>query len=238
MMPSAKIANANSPAIGRSASAACAEVWMLVMPCMLSVTAVATHDAQRDDVGEQSCRRTVSCLMRDRCSAAYSGCVRSSRAIGPALVVLDLLRGLPEEQVRADRGAEHGDHHCRRSRLIDDARREDAPRLQRLARSPAATAPTPTGSPRRRRTARASATSGRAPCARTRSTIWLTMQSAPKPTTYSARGPPTSSRTRLAHRADVGRDVDGVGHHQQRRPGRSSASAGRSCRCWPPGPRR
>ena len=72
MMPSAKIANANSPATGRSASAACDEVWMLVMPCMLSVTAVATT-MHRAITLENTMPNEVSCLMRDKCSAAYSG---------------------------------------------------------------------------------------------------------------------------------------------------------------------
>ena len=40
MIPAANTANANSPAIGRSASAACAEVWMLVSPCAFKVAAV------------------------------------------------------------------------------------------------------------------------------------------------------------------------------------------------------
>ena len=47
MMPSAKIANANSPATGRSASAACDEVWMLVTPCRFSVTAFLGDGALR-----------------------------------------------------------------------------------------------------------------------------------------------------------------------------------------------
>ena len=40
MMPKPKIRNANSPAIGRKASAACAEVWIFVMPCSCNVAAV------------------------------------------------------------------------------------------------------------------------------------------------------------------------------------------------------
>ena len=42
MMPNANRANVNTPAIGRSASAACAEVWMLVTPCAFRVAAVLT----------------------------------------------------------------------------------------------------------------------------------------------------------------------------------------------------
>ena len=45
---------------------------------------------------------------------------------------------------------------------------------------------------------------------------WQTMDSTPKPTTYSAAmWPPSEQAHALAHRADVGGDVDGVGHHQQ-----------------------
>ena len=40
MMPAAKMAKAKAPAIGRSASAACAEVWMSVTPWAFSVAAV------------------------------------------------------------------------------------------------------------------------------------------------------------------------------------------------------
>ncbi len=42
MMPAANSANVNTPAIGRSASAAWADVWMSLMPCAFKVAAVAT----------------------------------------------------------------------------------------------------------------------------------------------------------------------------------------------------
>ena len=42
MMPAAKRAKANSPAIGRSACAACAEFWMSVNPALCRVTAVVS----------------------------------------------------------------------------------------------------------------------------------------------------------------------------------------------------
>ena len=42
MMPVANRAKVNTPAIGRSASAAWAAVWMSVMPCAFKVAAVAT----------------------------------------------------------------------------------------------------------------------------------------------------------------------------------------------------
>ena len=80
-MPIANTAKANSPATGRKASAACAEVWICVMPCSFSVTAVATT-MHRAMTFEKVMPTTVSSLMRDRCSATYSGCLRSSRAFG------------------------------------------------------------------------------------------------------------------------------------------------------------
>ena len=40
IMPAANNAKVNTPAIGRSASAAWAEVWMSVIPCAFSVAAV------------------------------------------------------------------------------------------------------------------------------------------------------------------------------------------------------
>ena len=42
MMPAANSTNANSPAIGRSACAACADDSMSVMPALCSVTAVVS----------------------------------------------------------------------------------------------------------------------------------------------------------------------------------------------------
>ena len=39
MIPAANNAKVNAPAIGRSASAAWAEVWMSVIPCAFSVAA-------------------------------------------------------------------------------------------------------------------------------------------------------------------------------------------------------
>ena len=40
MMPAANSTKVNTPATGRSASAACDEVWISVMPCAFSVAAV------------------------------------------------------------------------------------------------------------------------------------------------------------------------------------------------------
>ena len=69
MIPKAKTANANSPATGRSASAAWAAVAMVVTPRWLRVTAVATtmHSAT---AFENSIPTNVSSLIRDRCRLA------------------------------------------------------------------------------------------------------------------------------------------------------------------------
>jgi len=42
MIPAANNPNVNAPATGRGASAACAEVWMSVIPCICRVAAVVT----------------------------------------------------------------------------------------------------------------------------------------------------------------------------------------------------
>ena len=61
-----KTRNANAPATGRSASAACAAVWTSTMPRWLSVTAVATT-MQSATRFEKPMPTTVSSLMRRRC---------------------------------------------------------------------------------------------------------------------------------------------------------------------------
>jgi hypothetical protein len=73
---------------------------------------------------------TVSCLMRDRCSLAYAVTAQRLR-FGAPPAVLDLLRRLPEEQVRADRRAEHGDDH-RRVFLQRSRGRQECPGLDRF----------------------------------------------------------------------------------------------------------
>ena len=50
MMPEANSAKANSPPIGRSASAACAELWMSVMPCSVQRHRRRQHDEKSDQV--------------------------------------------------------------------------------------------------------------------------------------------------------------------------------------------
>ena len=121
------------------------------------------HDAQRDQVRERHAEERVLLDAR-QVLGDVPGC-SAQRVARSAVrrVVLDLLRRLPEEQVRADRRAEHRDDH-RRVLRGRDAGREEGPRLHRLDASPDATAPRRRGSPRRTRTARASATSGCAPC--------------------------------------------------------------------------
>ena len=109
MMPAANRAKASSPAIGRKASAACAAVSILVTPCAPSVAAVVTM---------------MKKAMRFEASHAYPGIDRDmpegvlprigAHAISGAEAqtgFLGLLRGLPEEQVGADRRAEDGDDH-------------------------------------------------------------------------------------------------------------------------------
>ncbi len=110
MMPSAKTTKANGPAIGRSASAAWAEVWMSVTPWACRVAAVVDDDEQGDEVGEAHADVGVDA------DAAELGRRLLGRAlqrlgVGALLDLLDLLLGLPEEQVGADRGAEDRDHH-------------------------------------------------------------------------------------------------------------------------------
>ncbi len=63
MIPSAKSANAKSPAIGRSASAAWRVVWMSTTPCWLSVIAVASM-TQKAITFENTMPTVVSSLMR------------------------------------------------------------------------------------------------------------------------------------------------------------------------------
>ena len=110
MMPSANRANVASPASGRSASAACVAELMLVMPLALQDGRRRQDDEERDRVREDHPDRGVD-LDAVELGDAASGEL-AKRAMRLALVhLLDLLRGLPEEQIGADGGAEHGDHH-------------------------------------------------------------------------------------------------------------------------------
>ena len=70
--PRANSVKAKSPAMGLSASAACAVVWISVMPLAFRVMAVAsiTQNAMRL---ENTMPMEVSSLMRERCSRMKAG---------------------------------------------------------------------------------------------------------------------------------------------------------------------
>ena len=110
MMPSAKTVKAKRPAIGRSASAAWAEVWMSVTPCACSVAAVVSM-MNSAMMFEAPMPTRVSSRMRAIWRGACVGRLDQRLGLGIFFLVLHLLAGLPEEQVGADRGAEHGDDH-------------------------------------------------------------------------------------------------------------------------------
>ena len=69
MMPAANSTKVNGPAIGRSASAACAEVWISVMPCACSVVAVVMM-MNRLMTLEYPMPTQVSSRMRPICAGA------------------------------------------------------------------------------------------------------------------------------------------------------------------------
>ena len=78
MIPSANSAKANWPAIGRSASAACDEVSMSVMPLALSVAAVAKTIASEIERAERHADQRVgadalAARARRRCGVMQSG---------------------------------------------------------------------------------------------------------------------------------------------------------------------
>ena len=110
MMPGANSAKVKSPASGRSASAASVAELMSVTPFACSADGGGQDDEEGDAVGEQHAGDGVG-----RCGASSGrlpALQLAQRLVALALVhLLDLLRGLPEEQIGADRGAEHGDDH-------------------------------------------------------------------------------------------------------------------------------
>ena len=81
MMPSAKMVKAKRPAIGRSASAACDEVWMSVTPCAFSVAAVVSM-MNSAMMFEKPMPTIVSSCMRAICRGACSGASISGLAPG------------------------------------------------------------------------------------------------------------------------------------------------------------
>ena len=78
-MPSANSAKVKTPAIGRSASAAWAEVWMSVTPLACSVAAVAKM-MKMATTFETPIPTTVSVRMRANCGPASRGVRQSGRA--------------------------------------------------------------------------------------------------------------------------------------------------------------
>src|SRR6476661_6719600 len=113
MIPAANSTNANSPAIGRNASAACAEVSMLVMPCACSVAAVAKTIAS--DTSELNAMPIiVSMRIRASSGPACFGDTQSGLVL-VTVFLLDFLPCLPEEQIRANCRTKDR-HHCHRVR--------------------------------------------------------------------------------------------------------------------------
>ena len=100
--------SANLPAIGRKASAACAEVWMSVLPEACERSGSGKDNRQRDQVGECHADDGVGTNAIEFLSRAIVPVDQRLLArIDPLL--FGLLRGLPEEQIGRDRGAEDRD---------------------------------------------------------------------------------------------------------------------------------
>ena len=79
MIPKLNNRNANSPAIGFNASAACAEVWMSLIPCPCNVTA-AVNMMKNAIRFETPIPIIVSILIRRSCFLACSGLSFSGRS--------------------------------------------------------------------------------------------------------------------------------------------------------------
>ena len=193
------------------------------MPCGLSVTAVVEDDAERDQVGEAHADERVvldAPQVLGTCSGvAQRSCARPRRRAA----ILDLLRRLPEEQIRADRRAEHrddrGDVALRRPARNAGGSTTPAPPSPRDADRRA---------PRRhRRTARASAISGRAHARVREEDLQRDADDAEADHVSGAgRRPGACNASPIA--AEVGGDVDRVGERPAGRPATPSASAGSS----------
>ena len=111
MMPSANSAKVKSPASGRSASAASVAELMLVTPLAFSTAAVVRMMKKAMPFESSMPSDGVGPDARELGISAALGLL-AQRPVALALVhLLDLLGGLPEEQIGADGGAEHGDHH-------------------------------------------------------------------------------------------------------------------------------
>ena len=108
MIPRAKIRKANWPAIGRSASAAWDDVWMSVMPVRFQRRRCGDHDEQSDDVRKRHAEVGVDPYPPKLAGRLLRRLLQRLR-VRPLLHLVDLLFGLPEEKVWADRRAEDGD---------------------------------------------------------------------------------------------------------------------------------
>lgn len=92
MMPTAKISDANSPAMGLSACAACAEVSILVTPWAFKVAAVVTmieiairfENAMPASVSARIRAKAEGACRQARTSGARSGLTRTSSASSDA----------------------------------------------------------------------------------------------------------------------------------------------------------
>ena len=83
-------------------------VWMSVLPLAFRVTAVVSMMKKATRL-EKPMPTQVSQPMRPSSRGGLFRMVEQRPGLGIGLLVLDLLRALPEEQVGADGGAEDGD---------------------------------------------------------------------------------------------------------------------------------
>ena len=123
MMPSANSAKAKSPATGRSASAACAELPIAVAPSACRVAAVGDHDGEADQHRDAHSYDRVQpdALQRRRRLLRRP---QQRPAARQHALVLDLLGRLPEQQVGRERHAEDGDHRRDPGRVRGQARHQ------------------------------------------------------------------------------------------------------------------
>ena len=107
-MPRANSRNAKLPASGRSAPAACAAVSMLLTPGDVQRHGGRQNDEPGSEIGVEHAAPGVPAnapqLLRRPRRIAHQ-----RTGVG-GVHVFDLLRGLPEEQVGTDGGAENADH--------------------------------------------------------------------------------------------------------------------------------
>ncbi len=111
MMPAEKSRNANWPAMGRSAAAACSAVSMFGDAVHVQRRRRGEHDAERDAVGEEHADPGVD-LDAVQVLGGLLGGLAQRLVPGRGALLLHLLRGLPEEEVGADGGAQHRHERC------------------------------------------------------------------------------------------------------------------------------